>query len=117
MKPALPPAYVNTPVPIAYADTDDGCLSDSLIVTMIRILGLCWAHDYERTPALTPDELSDLVGRPRTTLYRHLNTLEKELGWLRIDRVERKLILRPIVEVAHRPAPTAAGLQPGGSFS
>ena len=87
-----PPSYINTPVPIAYADVDD-----ALIVTMTRILGLCWSHDYERTPALAPDQLSDLTGRPRTTLYRHLGILERELGWLRIDRADRRLILRPLV--------------------
>jgi hypothetical protein len=36
VKAALPPSYVNAPVPIAYAEADD-----ALIVTMIRILGLC----------------------------------------------------------------------------
>ena len=41
MKSSLPSAYVNTPVPVAYADVDGGCPSDSLIVTMIRILGPC----------------------------------------------------------------------------
>ena len=95
MNSALPPAYVNVPVPIAYAAVDD-----ALIVTMTRILGLCWSYDYERTPAFVPDQLSDLIGRPRTTMYRHLSFLEKELGWLRIDRVGRRLILRPLIDVA-----------------
>lgn len=94
MNPPLPPSYVNTPVAIAYAGVDD-----ALIVTMTRILGLCWAHDYERTPALTPDQLADLTGRPRTTLYRHLAALEQELRWLRIDHSGRRLILRPLVRV------------------
>jgi hypothetical protein len=85
-----PPSYVNTPVPIAYADVDD-----ALIVTMTRILGLCWSHDYERTPALTPNELSDLTRRPRTTLYRHLGILERELGWLQdFDRDAVEPLLR-----------------------
>ena len=65
MKPALPPSYVNTPVPITYAEVDD-----ALIVTMTRILGLCWAHNYEQTPALTPEQLAELTSRPRSTLYR-----------------------------------------------
>ena len=91
MKPALPPSYVNMPVSIAYADVDD-----ALIVTMTRILGLCWAHDYERTPPLSADQLIELTGRPRTTLYRHLGVLETELRWLRIDRSGRRLILRPL---------------------
>ena len=40
MKGALPPSYVNTPVAIAYGNVDD-----ALIVTMTRILGLCWDQD------------------------------------------------------------------------
>jgi hypothetical protein len=113
VKPPLPPSYINTPVPIAYAQVDD-----ALIVTMTRILGLCWAHDYERTPALTPDQLADLTGRPRTTLYRHLGALEKELGWLRVDRVGRRLVLRPLVGVASgnqaaEPGPPHPSLAPG----
>jgi hypothetical protein len=47
VKGVLPPSYVNTPVAIVYAEADD-----ALIVTMTRLLGLCWAYDYERTPAL-----------------------------------------------------------------
>jgi hypothetical protein len=52
--------------------------------------------------------LSGLIGRPRTTLYRHLAILEKELGWLRIERRDRRLVLRPQLDV------TATG-QPTGS--
>jgi hypothetical protein len=70
VKPALPPSYANTPLAIAYAEVDD-----ALIVTITHILELCWAHDYERTPALTPERVSDLTGRPRSTLYRHLKQL------------------------------------------
>ena len=46
-----PPDYIKLPPSIACADVDD-----ALIVTMTRILGLCWAYDYERTPALTPEQ-------------------------------------------------------------
>ena len=36
--PHLPPTYVSAPVPIAYAyDVDD-----AVLVTMFRLLGLCW---------------------------------------------------------------------------
>jgi hypothetical protein len=91
VKASRPPAYVNTPVPIAYAQVDD-----ALIVTMTRILGLCWTHDYERTPALTPEQLAELTGRPRSTLYRHLKQL-CDLHWLRVDQAGRRIILRPIV--------------------
>ena len=76
---------------IAYAETDD-----ALIVTMTRILGLCWAYDYERTPALTPEQLTEFTGRPRSTLYRHLKLL-REMQWIRVDQVGRRIIIRPIV--------------------
>jgi hypothetical protein len=42
---------------------------------MIRILGLCWTCDYERTPALTPEQLADCTGWPSSTLYRSLKHL------------------------------------------
>jgi len=90
VKAALPPSYVNTPVPIAYAGVDD-----ALIVTMTRILGLCWAYEYERTPALTPEQVAELTGRPRSTLYRHLKQL-RDMQWLRIDQAGRRIILRPV---------------------
>jgi hypothetical protein len=91
VKEALPPSYVNTPVAIAYAEVDD-----ALIVTMTRILGLCWAHDYERTPALTPEQVAEFTGRPRSTLYRHLKQL-RDMQWLRIDQAGRRIILRPVI--------------------
>jgi hypothetical protein len=98
VKPALPPSYVNTPVSIAYAEVDD-----ALIVTMTRILGLCWAYDYERTPALTPEQLSELTGRPRSTLYRHLKQL-RDMQWIRVDQAGRRIIIRPIIARNAEPA-------------
>jgi DNA-binding MarR family transcriptional regulator len=98
VKPTLPPSYVNTPVAIAYADVDD-----ALIVTMTRILGLCWAYDYERSPALTPEQLAEFTGRPRSTLYRHLKQL-REMQWIRIDQAGRRIIIRPIVARNRDPA-------------
>jgi hypothetical protein len=98
VKGALPPSYVNTPVAIAYAEADD-----ALIVTMTRILGLCWASDYERTSALTPDQLAEFTGRPRSTLYRHLKLL-REMQWIRIDQAGRRLIIRPIIARCAQPA-------------
>jgi hypothetical protein len=93
--PRLPPAYVTLPVSIGYAAVDDG-----LIVTMVRILGLCWRGDRRCTPPLTRAELGELTGRPKTTLWRHLRRLERELGWLRVEREGRHLVLYPRVEVA-----------------
>ena len=81
-----PPDYIKLPPAIACADVDD-----ALIVTMARMLGLCWGYKYRRSPAYPPDELAELLGRPRTTLYRHLNRLQ-ELGWLQVDRRDRRLV-------------------------
>jgi len=91
VKPALPPSYINTPISIAYAEADD-----ALIVTMTRILGLCWAYDYERTPALTPGQVAELTDRPRSTLYRHLKLL-REMQWIRVDQAGRRIVIRPVV--------------------
>jgi len=109
-----PPAYVNVPVSIAYANMGEVCssdsarLSDAVIVTMTRLLGLCWQHDYRRTPALTPDELAAAVGRSRSALYRHLKVLKDDdeggqnpdcLGWLHVEKRGRRVIIRPLVGV------------------
>ena len=99
----LPPAYVNVPISIAYADVDD-----ALVMTMTRILGLCWQYDYKRTPALAPDELAEAVGRSRSALYRHLKVLKDDdeggknpdcLGWLHIEKRGRRVVIRPMVGV------------------
>jgi DNA-binding transcriptional ArsR family regulator len=89
VKPTLPPSYVNTPVLVAYAGIDD-----AVLVTMIRILGLCWAHDYEHTPALVPEQLAIFTGRSRSAFYRHLKAL-REMDWLRVEQVGRRIIIRP----------------------
>jgi len=91
VKPDLPPSYVNTPVAIVYAGVDD-----ALIVTMTRILGLCWAYDCERSPALTPEQLGKLTGRSRSTLYRHLKQ-PREMQWSRIDQAGRKIVIHAVV--------------------
>ena len=72
----FPPDYIKLPPSIACAGVDD-----ALIVTMARILGLCWDQKYPRSPAYTPDQLAGLLGRSGTTLYRHLNKLQ-ELHWM-----------------------------------
>jgi DNA-binding MarR family transcriptional regulator len=96
MSSALPPSYVNVPVSIVYAEADD-----ALLVTMTRILGLCWAYDYERTPALTPEQLAEFTGRPRSTLYRHLKHL-REMQWIRVEQAGRRIVIRPIVTLYAR---------------
>jgi len=63
------------PVSVAYSEADDAL-----------ILGLCWAYDYERTSVLTPEQLAEFTGRPRSTLYQHLQLL-REMHWIRVDHV------------------------------
>jgi DNA-binding transcriptional ArsR family regulator len=92
-------------VVIAYAEVED-----ALIVTMTRILGLCWTHDYERTPALSPEQLAELTGRPRSTLYRHLSLL-REMEWIRVDQVGRRMVIRPMI----RRVVQAVATEPGES--
>ncbi len=101
--PPYPPDYIKLPPSIACAQVED-----ALIVTMARILGLCWGHKYRRSPPYTPDQLADLLGRPRTTLYRHLNRLQ-QLRWLRVEHRERRLVLQPLVRFAEgQPAALAS---------
>ena len=95
-----PPDYIKLPPSIACADVDD-----ALIVTMARILGLCWDHKYRRSAPYTPDQLAELLGRPRTTLYRHLSKL-RQLRWLRVDRSDRRLVLQPLIRIAEGQAAT-----------
>jgi hypothetical protein len=61
------------------------------------------SDDYERTPALTPDQLAEFTGRPRSTLYRHLKLL-REMQWIRVDQAGRRLIIRPIITRCAQPA-------------
>jgi hypothetical protein len=84
-------SYVNTAVATAYAE-----IEDALIVTMTHILGLCWAYDYERTRAVTPEQLAELTGRPRSTLYRHLRLL-CDMQRIRVDQTGRRIIIRPLI--------------------
>ena len=88
-----PPDYIKLLPSIACADVED-----ALIVTMARILGLCWGHRYRQSPPYAPDQLAELLGRPRTTLYRHLDRLQ-QLHWLRVDHRDRRLVLQPLVHI------------------
>ena len=91
---AYPPDYIKLPSAIACADEDD-----AVLITMARVLGLCWGYKYRKSPPYTPDQLADLLGRPRTTLYRHLGRLQ-DLHWLRVERRERQIVLQPLIRIA-----------------
>jgi hypothetical protein len=99
----LPERYTNDPREVVYRyDVDP-----SLIVTFVRITGLCW--DSDRTPALKPDDLALLLGLPRRTMYRHLKKLKDDdeggenpgcLRWIEITQVGRQIIIRPLIRVS-----------------
>ena len=72
---------------------------------MIRILGLCWTNRYRHTPPLTFEQLARLLDRPRTTLQRHLDILERDLGWLRRERQDHRFILHPCPPYSVHSAP------------
>jgi DNA-binding transcriptional ArsR family regulator len=86
------------PVAIVYAGAED-----ALIVTMTHLLGLCWSYDYEQTAALTPEQLAELIGRPHSTLYRHLKQL-REMQWIHVDQAGRRIVSCPLVGRDARPA-------------
>jgi hypothetical protein len=95
---AYPPHYVKLPVDVACAAVDDG-----LIVTMARILGLCWDDNYRASPPHRIGRLAQLVDRSRSTLYRHLDRLQA-LGWLHVERAGRDLVLRPLFDIPGGPS-------------
>ena len=100
-----PPAYVVVPTETAWAGVDDGVAR-----TMTRILGLCWTQGQRHTPPLTRKELVAALDRPRTTLSRHLAQLEA-LGWIRIERRGRRLVLHSLVRPSISP-PAADAIDP-----
>jgi hypothetical protein len=109
---AYPPDYIKLPSAIACADEDD-----AVLITMARVLGLCWGYKYRKSPPYTPDQLADLLGRPRTTLYRHLCRLQN-LHWLRVERRERQIVLQPLIRIAEgQPAAPGPPDQDGDQIS
>jgi hypothetical protein len=108
-EPPFPPHYIKLPPTIACADEDD-----SVKITMILILGLCWADRYRQTPPYTPAQLAELLKRSRATLYRHLNRLQ-ELGWLLVHHVDgRRLVLQPRIRIVEGQPTTPETAGPSG---
>lgn len=66
----LPPRYVNVPVELVYSD-----LSRQVITTGVRIWGLGWRHNYERTDPISLEELCEITDLSRSQLYGHLGAL------------------------------------------
>jgi hypothetical protein len=111
-EPPFPPHYIKLPPAIACAGEDD-----AVKMTMVLVLGLCWADRYRQTRPYTPDELAGLLKRSRATLYRHLDRLQ-ELGWLKVHQVEgRRLVLQPLIRIVEgQPATGEAPVQAGHAF-
>ena len=109
---ARPPTYVNVPTQVAYAP-----VPDALVVTMVRILGLCWTNRYRHSPPLTTEQLARLLDRPRSTLQRHLDMLERELGWLRREHRDRRFVLHPCPPFSVHPLPEDLDPSPGTAES
>jgi biotin operon repressor len=86
-------------------------------MTMVLVLGLCWADRYRQTRPCAPDELAGLLNRSRATLYRHIDRLQ-EVGWLKVHRVEgRRLILQPLIRIVEgQPATGEAPCQVSDAF-
>ena len=91
-----PPFHIKVPAGIVLASAHDG-----LIVTMARIVGLCWHEKHRWTPDYSMAELVDLLGRPQGTLYRHLKELER-LGWLKVQRSDKGFVLHLLIPVSGR---------------
>src|SRR5574341_1143772 len=71
----LPPEYVNTPMGIIY----DPRINDGAAITFVQIFGLSW--DPKNPPHITLEDLMELTGRSRSSLYGHMSTLRNS-GWL-----------------------------------
>lgn len=101
--PRRPPRYVNVPVALVYAGGNDPAM-----LTLIRIVGLCWQHRGRRTPPLSRDALASALGRGPRTLHRHLAYLEEQ-GWLQVDRQGDRVILCPRCQAGPGPAVEGGG--------
>jgi hypothetical protein len=73
--PKLPPTYVNLPPSFIY----DAAIPDGPARTLCQIYGLFWNKD--NPPKITFEDLMELSGKSRSTLYGHLAYLRSS-GWL-----------------------------------
>lgn len=95
MSQTLPPRFIKIPPTIAHAEVEE-----AVAMTMIRILELSWDHNrYKGTAPYTPDQLAELLGRTRPTLYRHLSVL-RELKWIGVKReMGRRITIRILIPI------------------
>lgn len=65
-RPLLPPRGISAPTQLLY----DKALPPVVRDTWLRLRGLAWGR--EETPALSMDQISELLGMSRSTLYGHM---------------------------------------------
>lgn len=70
MSVALPPRYANIPSALLYSD-----LPAAVQRTAERIWGLGWQYNYERTGAVSLDEIEVICGLSRRQVFAHLRIL------------------------------------------
>lgn len=89
---SLPPRYVMEPAGEVY----DRKLSDEQFRTLAQIRGLAYKTRGERTPVLTIEDLVQIRGVDRATIYRHLASL-REQGYIKTERVGKyQFVIYPL---------------------
>jgi hypothetical protein len=68
-RPELPPKYIIVPANLVY---DQG-LSNGVFRTYVQLRGLAWGK--HETPPYSMDDLKEITGKSRTTLYGHMTLL------------------------------------------
>jgi hypothetical protein len=74
-RPLLPPKGVFVPSSLIYHPT----LPPAVFQTWVQLRGLAWGIDF--TPCMPLTEMAAIIGKPHSTLYRHMSHL-KTLGAL-----------------------------------
>ena len=85
-RPTIPPKFINIPAGIAYRRD----LPASVILTYIQLRGLAW--DSKGALKVDWNDLFYILGKPRTTIYRHLAKLASS-NWLRFNSTHRRLLV------------------------
>lgn len=89
---SIPPRYVMEPAGEVY----DRSLSDEQFRTLAQIRGLAYKTRGERTPVLTIEDLVQIRGVDRATIYRHLASL-REQGYIKTERVGKyQFVIYPL---------------------
>lgn len=85
-KPTIPPKYINVPAAVAFQKK----LPPAVILTYLQIRGLAW--DSKGVFEADWDDIFEILGKPRTTIYRHLARLASS-GWLRFNSTHRRVLM------------------------